>query len=90
MCVGYLTKQFHHLPAAVAVQRRRRFVGQNHARLVGQRASDRHALLLSPGKHGRGVIGTVTHAEAIQQLDRAVACPARAQAIQFQCDLNIL
>jgi hypothetical protein len=45
--VGDLAEELHHLPAAVAVEGRGRFIGQNEAGLVGQRAGHGDALLLA-------------------------------------------
>ncbi len=45
MC--HISEKLHHLSAAMAVQGSGRFVGQDHARLVGQGSRDGHPLLLT-------------------------------------------
>lgn len=65
--VGDAGKQLHHLPAAPAVERGGRLIGQDQAGLVGQRAGDGDALLLAAGERVGEVIGTRTDAELIQQ-----------------------
>jgi hypothetical protein len=52
-----LLQQRHHLGAALGVERRGWLVGKDQRRLVGQRAADRHALLLAAGQVGGQRIG---------------------------------
>jgi hypothetical protein len=68
--VGCSTEQFHHLPATMAVECGSWFVRQYQARLVGQYASHRYALLLAAGEGVRQIVRTVRHAEVTKQFQR--------------------
>ena len=46
---GHLANQIHHGATARGIERRRRFVAHEQARLVDERAGDGHALLLPAG-----------------------------------------
>jgi len=65
--MGDSLEDLHDLAATMTVQRRRRLVRQDHARLIGQRSGDGHTLLLSSGKHRRLVVGPVGNAQLRQQ-----------------------
>ena len=63
-------QQLHHAARHLRVEVAGRFVGQQQARAAGQRAGDRHALLLTAGqRRGQGV-RLVGEAYALQQLHR--------------------
>src|SRR5262245_52704334 len=46
-------QESHYRLAAGVIERRRRLVADNKARLVNERPGDRHPLLLTPGQSGR-------------------------------------
>jgi hypothetical protein len=54
---------FDHGPADLRVERRQRLVKQEHARTHGERACDRHALLLSAGQFARVARKELLHAD---------------------------
>ena len=68
-----LFEQRQDFVAALAVQGAGGLVGENHRRVVHQRAGDRDALLLPAGKFGRAMIGAVAQAEPLQQARRRAA-----------------
>ena len=54
---------FHHVMANLRIQRRQRFIKQQHPRTHGNRAGYRHALLLAAGKLMRVAGGVIRHAD---------------------------
>src|SRR5215813_3765126 len=52
--------------AASAVESASGFVGENHRRVVDQRARNRHPLLLAAGKFGGPMVGAVAQAKPVQ------------------------
>ena len=58
----------HHDAGGFRVQRGDGFIGQNHLRLLHQRAGNRHTLLLSAGEGGNALMGKMHHANAGQRL----------------------
>ena len=85
-----LPKQLHHLPSAMAVERGGGFVGQNQARLVGQRAGHGDALLLAAGKRVGQIVGAIGDAEIIEQFHRAFVRGARRCVVDLQRHLHVL
>ena len=60
---GVRGQQLHDGLAARMVQRRRRLVADDEARLVHERARDGHALLLAPGERRRERVGAAPEPE---------------------------
>src|SRR5688572_28845228 len=63
-----LREEVHDLLARLAIERARRLVGEDQARLPDQRARDRDALLLTTGHLGGRVLGPVAEADALEVL----------------------
>ncbi|MCY1410087.1 hypothetical protein D9M71_254500 [compost metagenome] len=68
---GQLVEQRHHLLAAAAVQRAGRFVGEDDAAAVHQRAGDGNPLLLAAGKLVRAIVQAFAEPQALQQFSGA-------------------
>ncbi len=64
-------QQFHHVLAALAVERAGRFVGKDDASAIHQRAGDGNALLLAAGKLVRAVVEPVAQLQRIEQFGGA-------------------
>jgi hypothetical protein len=75
-----LGEQPHDLFAGVRVERPGRLVGQDHLRLVHERAGDGHPLLLAAGEFRRRVLDALAEAHALQRLQRARAALRGARA----------
>ena len=67
----------------MAVERGGGFVGENEARLIGERAGHGDALLLSARKRIRKVVGTVGHAVVFEQFHRPLAGCARRDVVDL-------
>jgi len=63
-------EDFHHGERTFAVERRGRLVGEDDRRLVGERACDRHPLLLAAGEFGDARLRAVLHVERGEHLQR--------------------
>ena len=61
-----------------------RLVGENHRRLVRERARDRDALLLAAGERRRQLVRLRRDAERVEQLQRARSACARAEGTSPQ------
>ena len=66
------------LSARFRIETRRRLVGQNHLRIIGQGASDRHALLLAARELVRIHFGTLRDFEIVEQFPCPFRCPLTA------------
>lgn len=53
-------------------------VGQQKARVVGQRDGDGDSLLLAAGQRGQAAVFAVAHVHHVQKLQRALAAPVLA------------
>ena len=71
--VGDLCKEFHDLPATLAVERGGGFIGEDEAGLIGQGAGDGDALLFAAGERFGEIVGARADAEVVEQLLRALA-----------------
>src|SRR5690606_36575478 len=60
------------------------FIEKQDGRRQGHRACQRHALLLTAGKHARGAIRKVTELHAVQRRLRPPACLRRTRALHMQ------
>ena len=63
-----LFEQSQDFVAAFAVEGAGGFVGENHRRVVDQRAGDGDALLLAAGEFGRTMLGAVAETQPLEQL----------------------
>ena len=61
-------QQGHHHLRPMRVELAGRFVGDEEARLVAERARDRDALLLAAGQLGRPVMRTVAEVDEVKEL----------------------
>src|SRR5512143_947015 len=68
-----LVKQLEDFGAGLLVEGARRLVGEKDRGIVGERPGDRDALSLAPGEHRRQDVGLLRDADALQQLQRALA-----------------
>ena len=75
--MGELAHRVEHLADQLGVERRGRLVEQHQLRLHGQRAGDRHALLLAAGKRDRIGVALVAEADAVEQLLGALRASSR-------------
>ncbi len=82
-------EQIHDVHAGLGVESARGFVGQNQDRLVGQRAGDGHALLLSAGKLRRVVTQAVFKPHGRQRRPGAIMAlrPRHAAVAQRKLDV---
>src|SRR6516162_2863197 len=85
-----LSQQLHHLQRPVRIETRRRLVGQNHLWIIGQGASDRHALLLAAGELVRIQFGTLRNFEIVEQFRYPFRCPLTADIDQAQRQKYVL
>ena len=69
--VATFLKQVHDRPGALGIERGGRLVGQDNARIVGERAGDRDPLRLTAGEFARHCVLAALDAEIGQQLERA-------------------
>ena len=84
-------EQRHDLDAGARVEVAGRLVGQHQARLVDQRARDRHPLLLPARELAGMVVQALAEADALQRGDRARApALARVHAGVDQRQLDVL
>jgi len=75
-------KQFESAPGIFAVEIPRRFVGEDHARVVRERTRDGHALLFAAGKMAAGPFRFLPEADFIEEECRALEHFRFAQHIQ--------
>jgi hypothetical protein len=73
----------HDLHPTPGVERGGRLVGKDQRRLVGERAPNRHALLLAAGEVGRHIVGAVGDFEVVEQLPGAAARAAAVHAVEL-------
>ena len=71
--VGELANELQHAVDLDVVEVRGRLVGEQHRRVVRERAGDRDALLLTAGEVGRAVVQAVFEIDLLQQRDRSFA-----------------
>ena len=68
---GQLANDVQHLGDELRIQRARHLVEQHQLGLHGERANDRHALLLAPGQPVRIGVALLAQPEAVEQPGRA-------------------
>ena len=85
-----LAEEFHDLTAAMGVEGRGWFVGENEAGVIGEGAGDGDPLLLTAGEGSGQVIGSVANSQVIQQFLRPESCLTRCDIVDFQGDAHIL
>jgi predicted metal-dependent hydrolase len=73
-----------HAQAQIFVQRRERFVQEQHARIGNQCARQRHALLLAAGQLRRQAIGKVIEPDLAQQFARLLLALGAVEAAHLQ------
>jgi hypothetical protein len=74
-------KHAHQLNAAARVEIAGRFIGQEHRRLVDQRAGDGDALLLATGKLIGIMVGAVSESDDFERAHRLLALHRTSQMI---------
>ena len=85
-----LFEQRQDFVAALAVQGAGGLVGENHRRVIHQRARNGDPLLLAAGKFRRAMIGAVAETEPLQQAGGALGAFVFRQAGIDRRDLHIL
>ena len=85
-----LLEQLHHAARHQRVEVAGRLVGQQQARLAGQRARDRHALLLAAGQLGRVVLHARAQAHAGQRLLDAAPALGGVEAAVAQRHVDVV
>ena len=85
-----LRKQVHDDLGALGIERRRRLVGENDARPVGERAGDGDALRLAAGKLRRHGVLAVADLEIVEQLDGPLSRVGGIDAGQMQHERDIV
>ena len=90
MPVAQVPQQVHQHLGILSVQVGRRFVGQNQLRVGGDRASHRHALLLSARQIGRPPVREVTQAQFIEHGTSPATPFGGSNALQFEDEFDVL
>ena len=86
----HVEQQSLHLPARVRIERAERLVHQDDARLVDERASDRHALLHPAGEVLREVVRELVEADRLQVADRALAALRLRHALPLEAVFHVV
>ena len=68
-----LVQEREHLVASLRVEGARGLIGKQHARAIGERTRDRHALTLSARELTRTMLESITEAHAREQFCRALS-----------------
>ena len=87
--VGDFGEQVHDLHARLAIERARRFVGQQDFRVVDERAGDGHALHLAAGKLAGLLVHVVGKPDAAEGVDGAAAALGPSDAGQGKRQLDV-
>jgi hypothetical protein len=87
---GDAAQQVHDNPGPFGIERRRRLVGEDDLRPVGQRSGDRDALRLPAGQLGRHCIPPASDLQVVEEFDGPRPGSSRAQARQLHDLHNVL
>ena len=89
LLAGDFGEEFHHLAAALAVERGGGFVGEDEVGLVRERTGHGDALLLAAGERDGQILCSWTDVEVVEQLHGAASGLAWAGVVHFEGDLHI-